>query len=85
MFINELKLGQNLLKRKDKKKRQNKTRPKSSSVTRETGGVITTKDKKRVLLPNPFAFLHCLNAVSAPSTRLTVALERSRATFVEVH
>ena len=70
-------------------------RPESSSVTRVTHGVITSKDKTRVLLPSPFAFLHYLNAKglgsrehlihSIPSTRLTVALEISKATSTEVH
>ena len=38
-----------------------KKRPKSSSVTGVTGGEVTPKDKTRVLLPSPFAFLHCLS------------------------
>ena len=52
---NRLELGHNLVKRKEK-------RPKSNSVTGVTGGVVTPKDKTRVLLPNPFVFLHCWNA-----------------------
>ena len=48
---NGLKLGNNLIKKK-----------KSSSVTGVTGGIVTPKDKTRVLLLNPFVFLHCLNA-----------------------
>ena len=47
-----LKLGHSLVKRKEKKRR-----PKSSSVTGVTGGVVTPKDKTRVLLPSPFVFL----------------------------
>ena len=53
---NGIKLGHNLVKKQKRKKR-----PKSSSVTRVTGGVVMPKDKTRILLPSPFAFLHCLN------------------------
>ena len=38
-----------------------KKRPKSSSVTGVTGGVVTPKDKTRVLFPSPFALPHFLN------------------------
>ena len=31
-------------------------------MTGITGGVITLKDKTRVLLPSPFVILHCYNA-----------------------
>ena len=75
-----------------------KKRPKSSSVTGVTGGEVTPKDKTRVLLPSPFAFLHCLSKdrieniwykwniyLKDKITRLTVALETNRATSVEVH
>ena len=54
---NGLKVGHNPV---EKKKRKN--RPKSSLVTGITIGVVTPKEKTRVLLPSPFAFLHCLNA-----------------------
>ena len=49
---NGLKLRHNLVKK----------RSKSSSLTGVTGGLVTPKDKTRVSLPSPFAFLHCLNA-----------------------
>ena len=48
---NGLKLGDNLVK-----KNQIKSRDLSNKW------VVTPKDKTRVLLPSPFAFLHCLNA-----------------------
>ena len=48
---NGLKLGHNLVKKK-----QIKSRDLSNKW------VVTPKDKTRVLLPSPFAFLHCLNA-----------------------
>ena len=49
-----LKLGHNLVKKK-------KRRPKSSSMIGVTGGIVTPKEKLRVLSPSNFAFLHCLN------------------------
>ena len=41
--------------------RKKTTTHKSSSVTGITGGVVTPKDKTRVPLPSPFAFLHFLD------------------------
>ena len=31
-------------------------------MTGVSGGVVTSKEKTGILLPSPFAFLHCLNA-----------------------
>ena len=45
-----------------KKKKEKKKKKKSSSVTRVTGGVVTPKDKTKLLLRNPFALILCLNA-----------------------
>ena len=50
MFINGLKLGHNLVKRK-KKQKQKKTRPKSISVTGVRGGDVTPKGKSSIAKP----------------------------------
>ena len=47
---------------KNREKRKKKKKTKSSPVIGVTGGVIAPKDKTRVLVPCPFAFLHCYNA-----------------------
>ena len=58
---NELNLGDNLRKNREKKKRNR--RPKSNSLIRATDGVVTPKDKTRVILPGPIDTneILCLN------------------------
>ena len=62
VYVMDLTTTQSGKNKNNEKKKKKKKKKKSSSVTRVTGGVVTPKDKTKLLLQNPFALILCLNA-----------------------